>query len=249
MQTFLTTLIDSYQQWRHWLKYSHLVLFLLFSSVATARAPEFPSPPDSKVEWVGQDIEMNGIRTAIRAFHSRNSIEKVVEFYRKEWRRPVERNKPGYMETIDAAPWYIISRIEDGYLLTVQVQVQKNNKNASWGYLAISPLPEDPEKQEVELGTSTPKMPGSHVVNEMKSNDPGKKANTLIIANTHSIGSNAAFYRNHYEGRGWTTETDFDAQDVHTLVFKTRRERVTIMLLKDGSETRVVVNSVKNSVF
>ena len=226
-----------------------LTAFLLLSLSSIAKTPEFPPPPDSAVEWVAQNIEMNGNKTAIRAFHSDDSIEKVVEFYRKEWRRPAEKGKPGYMETIDAAPWYIITRIEDGFLLTVQVQVQKNNKDASWGYLSISPLPKNPDKEPAELGSSTPKMPGSHVLNEMKSNDPGKKANTLIIANDHSIDSNAAFYRNHYQGSGWTTETDLNSQDVQTLVFKTKRQRVTIMLLKDGSETRVVVNSVKNSVF
>lgn len=230
-------------------KLGSITALLLLPLPALAKAPEFPPPPDSAVEWVAQDIEMNGNRTAIRAFHSKDSIEKVVEFYRKEWRRPPERDKPGFMETIDAAPWYIITRIEDGYLLTVQVQVQKNDKNASWGYLSVSPLPKNPDKKPAELGSSTPKMPGSHVLNEMKSNDPGKKANTLIIANEHSLGSNAAFYRNHYQGKGWTTETDLNSQDVQTLVFKTKRERVTIMLLKDGSETRVVVNSVKNSVF
>ncbi len=230
-------------------KFASLAVLLILSQPALAKkAPEFPPPPDAAVEWVAQDIEMNGNKTAIRAFHTKDSIEKVVQFYRKEWRRPPEKDKPGYMETIDAAPWYIITRIEEGYLLTVQVQIQKNDKNASWGYLSISPLPKNPNEPPKELGSTTPKMSGSHVVNEMKSNDPGKKANTLIIANKHSLGSNAAFYKNHYQGRGWTTETDHNAQDVQTLVFKTRRERVTIMLLKDGSETRVVVNSVKNSV-
>lgn len=228
---------------------SFATLLALSQLVSAKKAPDFPPPPDSAVEWVAKDIEMNGNKTAIRAFHSQDSIEKVVKFYRKEWRRPPERDKPGYMETIDAAPWYIITRIEDDFLMTVQVQVQRNNKNASWGYLSISPLPKNPDATPEELGSTTPKMPGSHVLNEMKSNDPGKKANTLIIANEHSLGSNAAFYRNHYQGRGWTTETDHNAQDIQTLVFKTKRERVTIMLLKDGSETRVVVNSVKNSVF
>jgi len=230
-------------------KLGSLTAFLVLSHPALAKAPEFPAPPDSAVEWVAQDIEMNGNKTAIRAFHSKDSIEKVVKFYRKEWKRPPKKGVPGFMETIDAAPWYIITRVEDDYLLTVQVQVQKNDKNASWGYLSISPLPNGSGKGPAELGSSTPKMPGSHVLNEMKSNDPGKKASTLIIANEHSLGSNAAFYKNHYQGRGWTTETDLNSQDVQTLVFKTRRERVTIMLLKDGSGTRAVVNSVKNSVF
>ncbi len=231
------------------LKMSCLVGTLLLSFSALAKVPEFPPPPDSSVEWVAQDIEMNGIRSSIRAFHSSDSIEKVVHFYRKEWKQPAEKGKPGYMETIDAAPWYIITRIEDGYLLTVQVQIQKNDKNASWGYLSISPLPKNPTDKPIELGTTTPKMRGSHVLNEMKSNDPGKKANTLIIANEHSLRSNTAFYRNHYDGMGWTKESDYDADNAHTLVYKTKRERVTIMLLKDGGGTRVVVNSVKNSIF
>jgi len=78
-----------------------------------------------------------------------------------------------------------------------------------------------------------------------------KKATTLIISNNHSVGSNAAFYRNHYQGQGWTVETDrkLGADDAHSLVFKSRRNRVTIMILNDKNATRVVVNSVKNSIF
>jgi hypothetical protein len=227
-------------------------LFLFFSTLQLALAgpPDFPAPPGASVEWVGKNVEVNGIKSAIRAFHSKKSIEDVVEFYRREWKRPVEKGKPGFMETIDAAPWYIISRIEDAYLLTVQVQVQKNDQSASWGYLSTSPLPSASSKVP-NLGSSVPKIPGSFVMNEMKSDDPGKKASTLIISNTHSVGNNADFYRQHYQGKGWTTETDqnLGRDEGHSLVFKNRRNRVTIMLLKDKNYTRVVVNSVKNSVF
>jgi len=249
MQKILMKHSSIYYKYLKRLKFSFLAATLLLSFPAFAKPPKFPPPPDASVEWVAQDVEMNGIRNSIRAFHSKDSIEKVVEFYRKEWRNPPERGKPGYMETIDAAPWYIINRVEDGYLLTVQVQVQKNNENRSWGYLSISPLPKNPQKQPPELGTNTAKMQDSHVINEMKSNDPGKKATTLIIANEHSLRSNTAFYRNHYDGRGWTKESDYNADNAHTLVYKTRKERVTIMLLKDGGGTRIVVNSVKNSIF
>lgn len=219
-----------------------------------AGLPDFPPPPDAAVEWVGQNIEINGIKTSIRAFHTRKSIEEVVEFYRKEWKRPVEKDKPGFMETIDAAPWYIISRVEDGYLLTVQVQVNENDKSGSWGYLSTSPLPGASKKNKpAQLGGSTPKMPGSHVINEMKTDDPGKKANTSIISNKYSIESNVAFYREHFHGKGWTLETDrgIGSQgEMHTLVFKTRRERVTIMLLADENNgTQIVVNAVTNSIF
>lgn len=227
-----------------------VLLAILFPQLSCAGAPDFPAPPKASVEWVGKDIEMNGIRSAIRAFQTRQSIEDVVEFYRREWKQPVEKGLPGYLESIDAAPWYIISRIEDDYLLTVQVQVKENDQSGSWGYLATSPLP-DAGAKAIPLGNTVPKIPGSHVMNEMKSDDPGKNARTVVIANSNSVASNADFYRQHYESKGWTTETDrkLGQAEAHSLVFKNRRNRVTIMMLKDKNFTRVVVNSVKHSIF
>ncbi len=230
-----------------------LVGYLLLTLVPTmvvAGKPKLPPPPNATVEWVGKDMEVNGLPTAIRAFHTRESIEDVVRFYRREWQRPVERGKPGYMETIDAYPWYIISRVEDDYLLTVQVQVKQNDKSGSWGYLSISPLV-DPKNDPPELGKNIPKMRGSHVLSEHTSKDPGKNARTLIITNEHSVPSNVTFYRNYYNGKGWTKETDraLGTDKVHSLVYKTKRDRVTMMFLKDKYYTRIVINSVTNSLF
>ncbi len=239
------------------LRLSFILLFTFLSTLLLAATPDFPPPPESVVEWVGKDLEVNGIKTAVRAFHTRKSVEKVVEFYRREWKRPVAKDMPGYMETIDAAPWYIISRVEDDYLLTVQVQVKKNDESGSWGYLSTSPLPDKKKNNDnkrnnnnIELGKGVPKMPGSHILNETKSNDPGIKARTMIISNNHSVSSNVAFYRNHYQGGGWTVETDRDlgAGKIHTLVFKTKRNRITMMLMEDKKHTRVVINSVTKSI-
>ena len=232
------------------LVFAYLFIFSSVSQLSYAKAPDFPPPPDASVEWVGQNIELNGIKSSIRAFHTKNSIEKVVSFYRKEWKRPIEKGKPGYMETIASAPWYIISRIEDGYLLTVQVQINEKDPSSSWGYLSRSPLPSN-SKKAPELGKSIPTIPGSIVMTEMKSDDPGKKAKTVVISNTHSVRNNADFYRSHYQNKGWSMETDqnLGRDNGHSLVFKTRRDRVTIMLLKDKDFTRIVVNSVTNSIF
>jgi hypothetical protein len=226
-----------------------LIALISHSQAVLAGVPDFPPPPDASVEWVGKDIENGGIKTSIRAFRSNKTIEKVVEFYRREWKRPVEKGKPGFVETIDAAPWYIISRVEDDYLLTVQVQVQNDDDSRSWGYLSTSPLPSDKKNKPVELGISTPKMSGSHVLNEIKHNDPGKSANTVFITNEQTVSNNAAYYRNFYESKGWAKETDLDSENSHALVYKTRTERVIIMLTKDKEFTRIVLNSVKNTIF
>jgi len=238
---------------RQRLSFSLLRIFILLSAcltpTLTLAAPDFPPPPHAMVEWVGKNMEVNGIKSSVRSFHTYKSIEKVVEFYRKEWKRPVSKGMPGFMETIDSAPWYIISRIEDGYLLTVQVQVKKNDDSGSWGYLSMSPLPN--KNSTNEMGNNTPKMSGSHVLSQVKSNDPGKKATTLIISNDHSVSSNVTFYRNHYQAKGWTAESDRDLGEgkSHTLVFKTRRNRITMMFMKDANSTKIVINSVTNSLF
>lgn len=243
-------LIRNHCRFRPWSIIVILAFLFSFSASVTAGPPDFPAPPGASVEWVGQNVQVNGINSAIRAFHSKKSIEDVIKFYRREWQRPAEKDIPGYMESIDAYPWYIISRIEDGYMLSAQVQVKENDKSGSWGYLSLSPLPKDSSKA-TQLGASVPKIAGSYVLNEMKSEDPGKRANTVVISNKHSVISNADYYRQHYQSKGWTTETDrhLGRNEGHSLVFKNRRSRVTIMVLKDKNYTRVVVNSVKNSVF
>lgn len=227
-----------------------LMLVSIIASQLQAGPPDFPPPPEAHVEWVGRNMEINGVKTSIRAFQTRNSIEEVVQFYRREWQRPPERGKPGFMETIDAYPWYIISRVEDGYLLTVQVQVKQNDQSGAWGYLSLSPLV-DPKVVPPKLAENLPRMPGSHVMTETRSKDPGKKASTVIITNQYSVPSNVAFYRNHYHGKGWTKETDkaLGTDKVHSLVFKTKKDRVTMMFLKDQDSTRIVINSVTNSIF
>jgi hypothetical protein len=225
------------------------ILFLPLSIPAqVTAAPDFPPPPNASVEWVGKDLQVNGIKSQVRRFISNKSIEKVVEFYREEWKKPVAKDQPGFTETIASAPWYIISRIEDGYLLNVQVQVKPDDDSGSWGYLSLSPLPKNIDPGD--LGKGMPKMSNSHVMSEVKSDDPGKKATTMIITNDHSVSSNVTFYRNHYQNKGWTVETDreLDQGKNHALVFKTRRNRVTMMFMKDKNSTKIVINNVTNSI-
>jgi hypothetical protein len=230
------------------LRFTFIFLLSFLSSSLVVAAPDFPPPPNASVEWVGKNIQVNGIKSQVRRFDSNKSIEKVVEFYRKEWKRPVAKDMPGFTETIASAPWYIISRIEDDTLLTVQVQVKEDDNSASWGYLSMSPLPSkiDPG----DIGKGTPKMSTSQVMSEIKSDDPGKKATTTIISNDHSVSSNVNFYRNYFQSEGWTSETDreLDQGKNHALVYKTRRNRVTMMFMKDRNSTKIVINNVTHSI-
>ena len=208
--------------------------------------PEFPPPKEAQVQWVGRNIEVNGIHSDIRSFHTKKSPEKVAEFYREEWKDPVGKGMPGFTETDAMPPWHLITRLEEGYLMTVQYQEQ--DRGGTWGYLAMSPLPT--KESWTEPGKGFPKMPDSTIVNENISDDPGIKGRTMLISNKYSISSNVEFYRSHYQSQGWTVETDKELSPgkMHSLVFKSKRDRITMMFIGENNETRIVVNSVEHSI-
>jgi len=224
-----------------------IIINLVLPGVVIA-LPDFPAPPDANVEWVSRNMEVNGIRSDIRSFNTLKSLNNVINFYSKEWDEPVDKGMPGYLIEANAmAPWTVISRIEDGYLMTVQTM--ESDRGGAWGYLAMSPLP---GKGTVPvLGTGIPKMHDSHVIQDIKHNDPGKDGRTIVLANSHSVISNINFYRNHYRGKGWSEESDYELAPgkMHSMVFKTNRERINIMLMGGSSETRIVINRVKHSLF
>jgi hypothetical protein len=213
---------------------------------AAGAAPRIPVPPEAKVEWVGRNMEVNGIVSDIRSFHTSQSLDKVSDFYRRRWERPVGKDLPGFTETDAMEPWRLFTRIEDGYIMTVQMQ--KADMGGTWGYLAISPLP-DPKKPVV-LGQGAPAMRDSQVLHEMKTDDPGKKGRTMVISNNYSVGSNIEYYRNHFRHHGWEIETDHALKPgvFHSLVFKSPRKRTTIMLIGDNQATRVVINEVTHAI-
>ena len=217
-------------------------------SVLVFATPKFPAPPEASVEWVSRNIEVNGIRSDIRSFNTLKSVNNVINFYSKEWDEPVDKEMPGFLIESEAmAPWTVISRIEDGYILTVQTM--ETDRGEAWGYLAMSPLP--PKGIPTELGLDIPKMHDSHVVQEIKHDDPGKNGQTIILANSHSVVSNINYYRNYYLGKGWSEESDYELAPgkMHSLAFKTNREHINIMLMGDSKETRIVINKVKHSLF
>ena len=148
----------------HKLKIRIALLLICLCCTSTVNAtPKFPPPPDATVGRPGGDsMVVNGVAMDIRQFISSHSVEDVLQFYREFWPAGTEE-KPGYTETDVLEPWQIITRVEDGYLMTVQVTV--NGDSGSTGLLAMSKLP-DPENMPT-LGQGFPKMRGSYVINDI----------------------------------------------------------------------------------
>lgn len=183
----------------------------------------------------------------IRLFGSRKSAEEVLAYYRRIWPEGNER-KPGYSETNALAPWQIITYVEDGYLMTVQVTKATKSEGSS-GYLAMSRMPAL-DRGPPELGSGFPKMRGTYVANDIQSKDLMKKGRTIIMLNRASVSTNANFYRDHYLNLGWQTEMDksISGGNVHTLRFRNGSKNVSIVINK-GDKTIITAQINKEGLF
>ena len=189
---------------------------------------------------------VNGIPMQIRQFSSNRSLQEVIDFYKTLWEDDTIPGLPGHSISTAFPPWTIISRIEEEYILTVQIT--SDSKRRTLGYLSVSPL--DP-KQHTKPGQDFPLMKGSQILNDTVSEDSGKKGRTLLLQNSNTIKSNANFYRNHYKRLGWEEITEIPPHSGKQQVLQFRRsnKHVTLVLKEQAGATIVSSQSVTEGSF
>jgi len=223
-----------------------LGLFACIGFRVCADEPEFPTPKNAQVSIVSKNMTVGGRTMSIRQFYTRDNMDRVRKFYYRHWQKGEKKDMPGYLTSDDNPPWHIISRIEEGFLMTVQVQ--EADDGGSWGYLAISklvqPLPEE------SAGKSVPKIPGSEIVHDMQTRDVGQSGETVMITNKHSLASNTVYYRSYYGDRGWRTDIDqaIPAAKMHVLAFTKGQQKINIVIAGGSKGSQVVVNRVSHDI-
>lgn len=223
-----------------------LTLLLCFwAGWVAAKPPEFPPPPEARVQSMGGSTVVGGRAMDIRQFSTDDRPEKVYEFYRRKWKEPPEKSAPGFAETDAMEPWHIISRIEDGYLMTVQAQ--RTDSGGTWGYLALSRVD---EAGAPRVDPGVPRMEGSEVLQSITSRDPGQTGTTALLSNRRSLASNVTYYRQRYGGGEWRADMDkaVPAAGMHVLAYTSGRHKVNIVLTGDERETQVVINDVVHDI-
>ncbi len=230
-----------------WQRGISLILLLGFSiPLAARKPPEFPPPSDARVQSMGTNTVMGGRAMEIRQFSTTDAPERVYEFYRRLWKEDENGVEPGYGETDAMSPWHILSRVEDGYLMTVQAQPADNK--GTWGYLAMSLV--DAAPTGLADAPDVPKMSGSQVLQNITSRDPGQTGATVLLTNRHSLASNVNYYRQQYQAGDWRADMDkaIPAAKMHVLAYTGGRRKVNIVLTGDDRETQVVINDVRHDI-
>ena len=212
-----------------------LLIVLSVSNTAHAAPKEFPTPSWLNSVQVSEKMIINGIPSLVQHFEAYNTIDELLDFYRKQW-----ENNTGYREA-EVAPWFVISRLDGPYLYTVQVQ--QEGAFSIRGYLAIADL--KAMKKTLKNDNVVPKMSGSKIINDVTSFDPGKKGRTLMLANKYSVASNSNFYRNYYLERGWATLMDSNSEEAFILVFKKQNEEAHLVINNIQGSTQIVMNIIE----
>ena len=228
---------------------SHFIIVLSLSSfayTATAKDLEFPPPKDAAVNVVGNNMAVGGRVMSIRQFYTKDKIDKVKKFYYRRWEKGEIKDLPGYLETEDNPPWHIISRLQQGYLLTVQMQ--SADDGGTWGYLASSELAQEPV--QTSAADAIPKLPDSEILHDIQTKDIGQSATTMLISNKKSLESNTNYYKNHYQQRGWRTDLDQAIVDEgsHVMAFTKGKNKVNLVLKRVDKSTVITVNKVTHDL-
>lgn len=217
--------------------------FFTAASLSASEWPTIEAPPGASVQWVGDDIVLNGVPMQIKAFSSGAVPEQVLAFYRGLWgggpRPPVE-NRVG--------EWSVIGRQVSDFYMTVQVK--SGAETGSEGFMGVSRLPQ--LRETPERDSDFPRLGGTQVISDMKSRDIGKKAHTLIMQNGYSVQSNVQFYESAMPARGWkqTQSKEVDSGTAgrdggFVLFFNRRKEACHIVVNRSSAgDTLVVVNMV-----
>jgi hypothetical protein len=215
-------------------------LFLILSVVlplgttGAGQAARFTPPYWIEVQEVSTDMVLSGLSTGVVHLVSQRPVEAVLDYFRVLW---LCGEGNDHCRLVQTTPWSVLSRLKNDTLEYIQI---RDFGPGATGYLASSLL--RPEK----VRTSTvPHPPGSRVLNDQISRDPGKNGRVLMVGNDHPVLSNATFYEEYFQSHGWRRMHNEGGGGNRVLVFfKGNREAHLVITGVQGG-SRIVINLVQ----
>jgi hypothetical protein len=90
--------------------------------------PEFPVPHVGQLQWVAENIRMNGVPMQIKELTTEQTPQQVIAFYKRRW-----SDAPPYFHEYEVAGTPVIATLRRGCFYTVQVQPHGRGAKALLG--------------------------------------------------------------------------------------------------------------------
>ena len=205
------------------------------------RCPDFPTPEHAEIRSVADNMTLNGIPMALLHLESKDSPETVLAYYRSEWAATAKFPAP---VEYPLGPWQVIASQRGDCFYTVQVKPL--GMDGTEGLLGVSAPPEQPIVTE-----TVPMLPGSTMLNDLRQNDSGKTARTVLLKNGFSTATNADFYVRNLTAKGWTVTGNHALEQPgrqgNVLLLRNGIHALSIIATpdaKDANKSTVVLNYV-----
>lgn len=196
--------------------------------------------PQASSETVAKVMRVSGTPTSACRFSTDTSIDKVIDFYRRQFGiARVETRRDDIL---------IIARPSGEHWQTVQL---RGNAYRTHALVSSANFKQGLAALNQPIGQPLPG--GSKVISDVEMEDPpGKQARVLAIQNTNSVESNIDFLTNSLRERGYRVDRTLKAGPSHTngtSVWLTAPGKDAVIVVKphaDG-QTSVVMNFVQTS--
>ncbi len=200
--------------------------------------PEFPVPHVGQLQWIAENIRMNGVPMQIKELTTEQTPQQVIEFYKRRW-----GDVPPYFHEYDVAGAPVIATLRRGCFYTVQVQPHGRGAKA---LLGVTTKPEP--GQAKAAGAGFPNMNGSKVLNDIDHFDMGKTGRTILLSNSYSPDANLNFYRRVMADDGWAAVIDRPVEGSkgisHVLVMKRGYHEANLTITPGKGGTHVLATFV-----
>lgn len=208
--------------------------------------PDFPVPADAEKVVVADSMVFNGVPMKMWEIKALLAPHALKDFYISVWRgspKGLKSSAPGH-QIMETDNMIVISRAENNYLFTVQIDKQAK---ASRAYLAISSIKKN-DKDEYVVGEGFPVLTGTRIVNDIKAVDIGKVSRTIVAVSDSPLPAVVGFYRSTLVKNGWVETTKAILIDSRggALIFTKGGKEMNIALVPKNGTVNIVAVQVDN---
>ena len=194
-----------------------------------------PVPPNTDVLAISEQSLIDGVPAAMATLTSTTSIESVIDFYRDTWQPNEDEDDPGFVES-ELTGWRIISRLEDGYNIVVQL---RDGQSQASGFVSVMQM-----AQRVQSRNDGP-FANLQNLSRHQSTDGRDTSTVSVYASPSSVSETHTLYREKLLFDGWQIMTDMNMQGTFVMVLSRDQSRLEISVAESTDYgSMVVVNEV-----
>jgi hypothetical protein len=168
---------------------------------ATARLPDVPPPPQTRMEWIARSMRMNGLPMALRSFDSSLSVSEVLAHYARWWTSAVA-DPQRETQQLQIGSWQVLALTSPQVHITVRAQ---SAGSGATGTIAVS---SNPALVQPSLVTSFPYPREARVVSLQQYEDPGSSAESIAFSSGRAVEIAARDFTRALARQGWNVYRD-----------------------------------------